>query len=221
MQQRTSVDNPRQRYREQARTEAKILALEQLAEAGSAGISVNAIAKRMGVTGPALYRYFANREALLEELALDAHDDLIEAVEDAGRRHRRKGPAGRFREMAVEFRAWAMREPHRYLLLFGTHPPDDRDPAAPYRCIRPFLDVLAELASEPVSQGRSVLDRQLAAWWAMQHDSPLPPAIIRQGVLAWTRMHGLISLELQGQLADLGIRPELLFKAEVDSLLSA
>src|SRR3954447_18147263 len=73
----------REQYREQTRQEAKRIALEQLAEDGVPGISVNAIGKRMGVTGPALYRYFANRDALLTELISDGYHDLADTLERA------------------------------------------------------------------------------------------------------------------------------------------
>ena len=52
-----------------------------MAELGIAGISVNAIAKRMGVTGPALYRYFAGRDDLLNDLIRDAWHDLADTVD--------------------------------------------------------------------------------------------------------------------------------------------
>jgi AcrR family transcriptional regulator len=45
------------------RQEAKRLAWEQIATAGTSALSVNAIAKRMAMSGPALYRYFTNRDA--------------------------------------------------------------------------------------------------------------------------------------------------------------
>lgn len=63
---------PRARYRAQIREEIKQQALRQLAESGPAGISVNAIGKELGVSGPALYRYFSSRDDLLTELVIDA-----------------------------------------------------------------------------------------------------------------------------------------------------
>ncbi|MEK8174757.1 TetR/AcrR family transcriptional regulator [Streptomyces sp. M19] len=73
----------RERYRRQTREEAKTVALAQLAEAGTAGISVNAIAKAMGMTGPALYRYFSGRDELLTELITDAYRELAEVARRA------------------------------------------------------------------------------------------------------------------------------------------
>ena len=52
----------------------------QLAESGPAGISISAIGKQLGVSGPALYRYFASRDELLTELVIDAYHDLADAL---------------------------------------------------------------------------------------------------------------------------------------------
>jgi AcrR family transcriptional regulator len=49
------------------RAEVKQAALAQLAQAGPGGISISAIGKQLGASGPALYRYFAGRDELLTE----------------------------------------------------------------------------------------------------------------------------------------------------------
>src|SRR5260221_9021631 len=51
----------RERYRAQVRQEIKQPALRQLAESGPGGLSISAIGKQLGVSGPALYRYFAGK----------------------------------------------------------------------------------------------------------------------------------------------------------------
>jgi AcrR family transcriptional regulator len=43
-------------------------------------VSVSAIGKQLGVSGPALYRYFASRDELLTELVIDAYHDLADAL---------------------------------------------------------------------------------------------------------------------------------------------
>src|SRR2546429_9775132 len=73
----------RERYRAQVRREVKQAALHQLAESGPAGVSVSAIGKQPGVSGPALYRYFASRDELLTELVIDAYDDMADALRAA------------------------------------------------------------------------------------------------------------------------------------------
>src|SRR3954449_10061035 len=109
----------RDRFRAQVRSEIKAAALAQVAEDGAQGVSVNAIAKQLGVSGPALYRYFAGRDELLTELVVDAYDDLAEAVGDAAPRTRRRPTRDRLQALARAYRDWAIAHPHRYGLLFA------------------------------------------------------------------------------------------------------
>jgi AcrR family transcriptional regulator len=62
----------RTRLRDWTRAEIKAAALRQLEEHGVEGISLNAVAKELGMTGPALYRYVSSRDELLAELVVDA-----------------------------------------------------------------------------------------------------------------------------------------------------
>ena len=108
---------PRDRFRAQVQQEVKTAALRQLAEGGPEALSLNAIAKQLGMTGPALYRYFANRDSLLTELVVDAYGDLASTL-------RRTAEActadavTRLTELVRAYRRWALAEPHRYRLLF-------------------------------------------------------------------------------------------------------
>lgn len=209
----------RQRYREETRQEAKRIALEQLAEHGVAGISVNAIGKHMGVTGPALYRYFANRDALLTELISDGYHDLADTVEQAITTARSQ-PA-RTRAAAKAMRDWAITAPHRYQLLFGTPVPGYRAPEHTLAAAnRTMSAVLATVGSDDTEQRRSTLYRQVAAWGERMGHGALSPRQLHWGLTAWTRLHGLLSLETAGQFGLTAIEPELLYRAEVDALVS-
>ncbi|MFE4211033.1 TetR/AcrR family transcriptional regulator, partial [Streptomyces goshikiensis] len=64
---KTPRETPRERYRQQVREEVKEKAWQQIAGSGASALSLNAIAKQMGMSGPALYRYFANRDELITE----------------------------------------------------------------------------------------------------------------------------------------------------------
>ena len=205
----------RQHYREQTRQEAKRIALEQLAEHGIAGISVNAIGKRMGVTGPALYRYFANRDALLTELIADGYHDLADTIEAAIATTR----TGRLRAAATAMRDWATAAPHRYLLLFGTPVPGYEAPAHTLDAARRSMTaLLSAVGPDTDKPRRSTLNRQLAAWGERMDLGELTPRQLHWGMTVWTRLHGVISLEVAGQLTLTEIDPELLLRAEVDQL---
>ena len=179
----------RERLRTQARAEAKSLALQQLAEAGPSALSLNAIARQMGLTGPALYRYFADRDALLAELVVDAYADLADALEDEVEELRDARPADRFRAFAAAYRAWATSQPHRYRLLFDAPIPgfaahSERLIAAAQRSMDTLLAILVDLDPTPgAGEHRPInLDSQLRAWASrVGANGVAPPALWRDG----------------------------------------
>ncbi|MFI5494457.1 TetR/AcrR family transcriptional regulator [Actinoplanes sp. NPDC051859] len=194
----------RDRFRAQMRQEVKESALRQLAEGGPQALSLNAIAKELGVSGPALYRYFASRDALLTELILDAYADLTAVITAVPRR-----PA----ELAAAYRSWAVAEPHRYRLLFAAPLPgyDAQDPRL-VTAAQQAMNVLLE-AVGPGPAPDPALARQLAA-----HNAATDPAALLRAITAWSRLHGLVSLEIEGNFRSMGLDPDLLFAAEVRSI---
>lgn len=108
--------------------EIKTVARRQMAAQGEASLSLNAIAREMGLTPPALYRYFENRDALITALIVDAFGALADTLDTA-----LSATAGAFSErfgaLAQAYRDWAMAHPHDYALIYGTpipgyHAPD-------------------------------------------------------------------------------------------------
>jgi AcrR family transcriptional regulator len=200
----------RDRFRAQMLQEIKDAALRQLAEGGPQALSINAIAKELGVSGPALYRYFAGRDALLTELIVDAYGELTAALAAA--------PPS-LAEMADAYRAWALAQPHRYRLLFGAPLPgydahDERLVTASQRAMDVLLGMLISgPAPEPA------LAEQLAAWIARRSATTGADAgRAMRAVSAWTRLHGMVSLEIEGNFASMGLDPALLFAHEVAAL---
>jgi AcrR family transcriptional regulator len=196
----------RDRFRSQMRHEVKDVALRQLAEGGPQALSVNAIAKELGVSGPALYRYFAGRDALLTELILDGYADLTAALATA-----RPGVA----RLAAAYRAWAVAQPHRYRLLFGAPLPgynahDERLVVAAHRAMTVVFQALT--SATPV--GDSTLEAQLAAW-----APEVEPGRALAGVTAWSRLHGIVTLEIEGNFASMGLDADRLFAREVATLV--
>ena len=109
-----------ERLREATITEIKAVARQQMAEQGHAALSLGAIARTMGLTTPALYRYFANRDALVTALILEAYDDLATALERADAAAPNHDYAARFGSLASAYRDWAIAHPHDYALIYGT-----------------------------------------------------------------------------------------------------
>lgn len=75
--------NRRERVREATVTEIKQAAHGQLVAGGPTAISLRAIARDLGMTAAALYRYFPSLDALVEELCADCYDQLTESVTKA------------------------------------------------------------------------------------------------------------------------------------------
>ncbi|MEU5638995.1 TetR/AcrR family transcriptional regulator [Streptomyces milbemycinicus] len=212
----TGTTTPRERYRAQVRMEVKKRAWEQIATAGASALSLNAIAKQMGMSGPALYRYFASRDELITELIRDAYRSLADAIRAASEKSGADVAA-----LAHAMRGWALEDPQRYFLIYGTpvpgyHAPDDTTAIA-VEIMASMLDAWTAL---PPDSPATPFDAHLEdhRQWAGGH--PAPPAVLHQALIFWTRLHGVLSLELAGQFAGMGFDPAQLFAAELDALLA-
>lgn len=219
----------RQHLRAEMESNIRRCAYEQIAVGGAEALSMNAIAKTLGVSGPALYRYFASRDELLAELVMESWEDLAARMESAAHASADIPVADRFRAEARAYRQWALGNPSRYRLLNGTRfgtgvlDPGRIIPAA-HRSMLVVLAALGEIIPvdgvEPVSDIDPELASQLTTWAASRPADPgLSPDILLRGVLAQTRIHGILSLEIEGYFSQLGIDAELLFANEVESLM--
>ncbi|MEU3896316.1 TetR/AcrR family transcriptional regulator [Streptomyces sp. NPDC045251] len=208
------TETPRERYRAQVRAEIKEHAREQIAAAGASALSLNAIAKRMGMSGPALYRYFAGRDELITELVTDAYRSLADTFRAAA------ASGADLAGLAHAMRAWALADPQRYFLVFGTPVPGYHAPAdvtgIASETMAVILDACAALPYE--GDGTAAFDAHLEGHrqWAGGH--PAPPAALRRALSFWTRLHGVLSLELAGHFTGMSFDPALLFDAELGDL---
>jgi AcrR family transcriptional regulator len=212
----------RERYRAQVRHEVKQAALRQLAESGPAAVSVSAIGKQLGVSGPALYRYFASRDELLTELVIDAYRDLADALSAAALNAPEPGPRARLETLARAYRSWALAQPHRYRLLFGPPLPGydahaQRLVQASHAAMAALVEALGELGDPVAPAPGPPLASQLAAW-VRQHNLEADPATALRALLVWSRLHGFVSLEMAGNYASMGIDPDQVFEIQLATL---
>ncbi|MFJ1776377.1 TetR/AcrR family transcriptional regulator [Streptomyces anulatus] len=204
---------PRERYRAQVRAEIKEHAWKQIAEAGASALSLNAIAKQMGVSGPALYRYFAGRDELITELIRDAYRSLADAVHAAAVTGAE--PAG----LAHVLRDWALADPHRYFLIYGTPVPGYHAPEEITGISQEIMaDLLTACAALEPDAPATPFAAHLADHRDWAGDHPAPPAALHRALTFWTRLQGVLSLELAGHFTGMAFDPALLFEAEIDGL---
>ncbi|MFB6564318.1 TetR/AcrR family transcriptional regulator [Streptomyces sp. NPDC056400] len=218
-----STKTPRERYRQQVREEVKEKAWQQIAGSGASALSLNAIAKQMGMSGPALYRYFANRDELITELIRDAYRSLADAFVAAdGAGAGRPGLAG----LAQVLRTWALADPHRYFLVYGTPVPGYHAPPDVTVIASELMSVLLDACAAAVptatpDEEPHAVEEHLAAHraWAGSHPDA-PPSALHLALTFWSRLHGVLSLELAGHFTGMGLDPALLFATEVDRLVT-
>ncbi len=219
----------RERLRAQTLDEIKQHALAQVADGGPGALSLNAIAKAMGMSGPAIYRYFAAREELLAALVTDGYGELAQVVRDAAAAGPRRAPARRLAQVAEAYRAWALANPYRYGLLFSVRPPGYADPGEAIAAIQPAMETLLELlgrvakGTSPATPAPSTRLTALLGRWAATRgsDETTSPSLLLLGVLTWTRLHGLVTLELAGVVGDMGLDGRLLMQAELETIVAA
>ncbi|WAC50711.1 TetR/AcrR family transcriptional regulator [Frigoribacterium sp. SL97] len=217
--------------RERARTEIVERALasahRQLAEVGAAALSVRAVARDLGMASSAIYRYFPSRDALLTCLITDAYVDLAEAARRAEQAVDRADHQERFRETARATRRWAIADPHRYALLYGSPVPGY---AAPVDTVEPAIAVGllllgavddaaasgATLRAMPVRAGLADEFTQLAQGLG----ASVAPGVLAAGITAWTALYGHLSFELFGHLTDVVTDRDAWFESFLDEQIA-
>lgn len=121
----------------------------------------------------------------------------------------------------------ALTHPHAYHLAYETtygsardHAADRIAPAA-QRCMNVFLGVVAQAGEPPASPLPAALDKQIRSWHGGNDQRPLPTGVLHFGLVWWSRLHGLISLELGQHLVAAGVDTALLYRTEIEAMLGS
>ena len=207
-----SVKPPTPRERARARTIEDIVRLgrEHLALHGAAALSLRAVARDLGVVSSAVYRYVGNREELLTLLLIDAYTELGDEVDAAVAALPATDFAGRFGALGAAVRRWALREPARYGLLFGSPVPGYRAPAERTTgpgtrviyALMALLDGAYRAGQLTVPGGQAAVEPPLAADLERIRSGmglAVPDPLLARGALVWTSLFGAISFEVFGQ----------------------
>lgn len=223
----------RDRIRNATVAEIKAQAWSQIAESGPATLSLRAVAREMGMTSSALYRYFPSRDHLLSALAADGFASLADELEAAERkvRSRRLEDGELFLTLVRKYRAWAITHPREYALMFGTPVPgfEQSGPEAKLEMVR-GVNVLFRCMVTSLEEGDIVppplhptVDRKLQAKlrkWNDHAGSELPPEALATCMFVWTQLHGAISLELFGHLPEPLMPAGELFEQQMRTLVA-
>ncbi|WP_296141196.1 TetR/AcrR family transcriptional regulator [uncultured Tessaracoccus sp.] len=204
------------RARHRKDMERRILELgrEQLATVGAAGVSLRAVARELGVASSAVYRYVASRDELLTLLIAQSYDALGDAVDDALDPVPGDDADARWTTLGRATRAWAVRRPHDWALLYGSpvpgyHAPPERTLAGGTRLVGHVLDIARTLhvAGRAAPAGATVAARGVADTEVRAADpaaAELPSDLLVAATTAWTLLIGSVSSEVFQQLGPLG-----------------
>lgn len=195
---------PRERARLAAVDDIKRIARRQLAEGGVGALSLREIAKEMGLVSSAVYRYVPSRDALLTWLISDAYNRLGATAEAADAAHARDDLAGRWRALAGSLRDWARAHPADYALVYGAPVPGYEAPPETYAPAQRWLEIMIDVLVRSDSTAPDPADpavRDLLADLRDRRSPGSPLGGVAAGLGAWTQLHGLVSLEIHGQLA--------------------
>jgi AcrR family transcriptional regulator len=218
--------------RDETINQIKTIARQHMAASGTAGISLRAIARDMHVTAPALYNYFAKLDDLITALIVDAFNGLGDAVQNASLTQ--SNPAEQFTAAAIAYRQWALDHPADFQLIYGNPIPGYEAPA----------QVTVPLAIRPLVTFYTALFR---AWQAGQVTIPrqyeqIPPSVkqfMRDFIerdfpeiasaptelfyllnVGWTRIHGMVMLELFDHSPPSIGDPAAFYEHEIHAFLS-
>jgi len=195
----------RQQNRAEMETRIVAAARSLLAEHGE--VTLRAVARELGLTAPALYRYAASHEELVRMIAIAIDHEVAGHVAAAASAQPEEDVAAQLIAACVEFRRWALANRKEFALVFAN---------VDVECIKEFEDSSGMVFSGllyrlwdayrfPVPS-LSELDPGLAEI-LQQPDAPVAPEmkgdlagliwILTQG---WSRLYGTVTLEVFGHV---------------------
>ncbi len=201
----------RERARAATIEEIKATALDLMREQHTTDVRFTDIARVMGMTPPALYRYFADRDELLTELITDAYDELGRQVAASRDQAPESDIGGRWLAAAQAYRSWARQQPEQFSLILGMPVPgyaaEEEGPTT--EAARRAMSQLSALftdAAEKGQLGRPLIDHVDPAMLTCADDKHpelngvLTPESFQAMLQAWACLHGFASLEAYGHL---------------------
>ncbi|MEE9904085.1 MAG: TetR/AcrR family transcriptional regulator [Chlorobium sp.] len=206
----------------------KEAAWRQITESGASSLSLRSIARELGITAPAIYNYFSDRDALVTALIVDAYASFGDCQHEARESHAGPGrELHRLRATGIAYRKWAIDHPHRYLLIFGNPVPGYEPPMQELLPVMMrSLDALLETVGELHALGRLDVEgvplpslepgHRFSVLMETADEAMLSVYAVAMAI--WSRVHGLVSLEITGQLPPFAEGGAALYLFELDAV---
>jgi|WetSurMetagenome_2_1015567.scaffolds.fasta_scaffold139626_2 AcrR family transcriptional regulator len=206
----------------------KEVARRQMAERGSSALSLRAIARELGVTAPAIYNYFPNRDALVTALIVDAFTSFGEALQASLESFSPGDHQARLSALGLAYREWAITHSELYQLIFGTPIPSYHAPAEITQpAAAQSLGVLIGVLAAAFTDGRLRVDqpgpitprakKMLKTWQSDRGGSDVRVLFLAMVIVS--QVHGLVSFEIGNQYPPFVVDAGELYKCEIDHLI--
>ncbi len=204
---------PTRRERQRQATHTEIVNAARALLAEGAELSLRAVATRMGMTAPALYRYVASYQDLVDLVAFEIDRSAAGLFAAAADRCEPDDTPGRLVAATTEFRMWALANPREFALVFAN------PVAEPTFHQRELLTV----ASSCLLMTDMIYDIWQQRGFAIPAIDDLPPAVREvlveplipadvdkiapadRGLVwvyeqGWTQLYGVVTLEVMGHM---------------------
>jgi AcrR family transcriptional regulator len=200
----------RDRVRAETTAEIKQTARKILVKQGPEAVTLRAIAREMGMTAPALYRYFGSHEDLIQHVVGEFFDEIGAGIEAAI-----DGAGGGITEQMIaacrEFRRWGLGHQAEFGMLFNTPMPtleavhDDLVAECAGKFSGVFFALFYELWNKQPFHipHDDEIDRGLRVQLARYQDAlgvDLPLGARLTFLRFWVGLYGAVSLEVFGHL---------------------
>jgi AcrR family transcriptional regulator len=203
----------RARRRDDVTRQVLEIGRRHLTQYGAGALSLRAVTRDLGMVSSAVYRYVGSRDELLTLLVVDAYTELGDAVDARLADAARAAWDTRILAVCNAVRDWALGEPARYALLYGSPVPGYEAPGEQTtepgtRVILALLRLVAEgVTAGDVTDGPALVPvprplRADLARVAADVGMDVDPAVMARAVLLWATLFGAVSLEVFGQYGE-------------------
>jgi len=205
----------------------KETAWRQIAEYGAPALSLRAIARELKITAPAIYNYFPDRDALVTALIIDAFTSFGDWQIEARDSVPAHDHAGRMKVIGLAYRNWAHTYPQRYQLIFGTPIPGYEGPIekilpSSARSLSALVSVVeglraaGKLGIESFPKVKAEYKVSFEMWKTYGGEADVLSLSV--AMVIWSRVHGIVSLEIGGNLPPFGAKGDALYLYELNSI---
>jgi AcrR family transcriptional regulator len=163
-------------------------------------VTVRKVAESIGYTAPIIYEHFGSKDVMLTEILIVGYADLLKALSDIA--DKEPDPAKCLRAMAIAYWEFAHEAPELYQLMYGLHGAciSDNNARMPHAApvAKLLADTLRRYNPERINESNAYVHM----------------------VEVWSMFLGLISLDLNGNVACYAVGCEVL-ETMIEDMLCA